>query len=80
MRRGPLLPGVENTHVASLSREFMRAVGNHAPEARPGPRHFGICAALVIAGVTLEVVGPRQSSPSHSTGTQASAGLRYVSR
>jgi hypothetical protein len=32
MRRGPLPPGVETNHVASLSREFMRAVGDHAPE------------------------------------------------
>ena len=32
MRRGPLLPGVDDDHVASLGRELMRAVGNLAPE------------------------------------------------
>ncbi|MDA0183642.1 hypothetical protein OJ997_25260 [Solirubrobacter phytolaccae] len=32
MRRGPLLPGVDKAQVSSLDREFMRAVGNLAPE------------------------------------------------
>lgn len=32
MRRGPLLPGVDEEHVASLGRELMRAVGNLATE------------------------------------------------
>jgi hypothetical protein len=32
MGRGPVLPGVEDDHVAGLGREFMRAVGNLAPE------------------------------------------------
>jgi hypothetical protein len=32
MRRGPILPGVGDEHVASLGREMMRAVGNIAPE------------------------------------------------
>jgi hypothetical protein len=32
MRRGPVLPGVDDEHVASLDRELMRAVGNLAPE------------------------------------------------
>jgi hypothetical protein len=32
MRRGPLLPGVDDEHVASLGRELMRAVGNADPE------------------------------------------------
>jgi hypothetical protein len=32
MRRGPLLPGVDDEHVASLGRELMRAVGNLAAE------------------------------------------------
>lgn len=35
MRRGPLLPGVDLGHVASLSRELMRAVGNPEPEPEP---------------------------------------------
>jgi hypothetical protein len=33
MRRGPIRPGVDDEHVASLGRELMRAVGN--PEAEP---------------------------------------------
>ena len=33
MRRGPLLPGVDEQHVASLGRELMRSVGN--PGAEP---------------------------------------------
>lgn len=32
MRRGPLLPGVDDGHVAGLGRELMRAVGNPEPE------------------------------------------------
>jgi Putative DNA-binding domain len=32
MRRGPVLPGVDDEHVASLGRELMRALGNLAPE------------------------------------------------
>jgi hypothetical protein len=32
MRRGPVLPGVDEELVASLSRELMRAVGNPDPE------------------------------------------------
>jgi hypothetical protein len=32
MRRGPLLPGVDDDHVLSLGRELMRAVGNPEPE------------------------------------------------
>jgi Putative DNA-binding domain len=32
MRRGPLLAGVDDEHVASLGRELMRAVGNPDPE------------------------------------------------
>jgi hypothetical protein len=32
MRRGPILPGVDDGHAASLGREFMRAVGNHGWE------------------------------------------------
>lgn len=32
MRRGPVLPGIDNELVASLSRELMRAVGNPGPE------------------------------------------------
>jgi Putative DNA-binding domain len=32
MRRGPVLPGVDDEHVASLGRELMRALGNLAQE------------------------------------------------
>jgi hypothetical protein len=32
MRRGPMLPGVDDRQVASLGRELMRAVGNPAEE------------------------------------------------
>ncbi|MET0510153.1 MAG: hypothetical protein ABW135_00500 [Thermoleophilaceae bacterium] len=32
MRRGPLLPGVDEQHVASIGRELSRAVGNQIPE------------------------------------------------
>ncbi len=32
MRRGPMLPGVSDEHVASLGRELMRAIGNQEPE------------------------------------------------
>jgi hypothetical protein len=32
MRRGPVLPGVDDEHVASLGRELMRALGHLAPE------------------------------------------------
>jgi hypothetical protein len=32
MRRGPVLPGVDEEHVASLGRELMRALGNFATE------------------------------------------------
>jgi len=33
MRRGPILPGVDEEHVASLGRELMRAVGSFVPES-----------------------------------------------
>lgn len=32
MRRGPLLPGVDDEHIASVGRELMRVLGNHEPE------------------------------------------------
>ena len=32
MRRGPLLPGVDDEHVAGLGRELMRALGSPEPE------------------------------------------------
>jgi Schlafen, AlbA_2 len=32
LRRGPLLPGVDDEHVASLGRELMRALGSSQPE------------------------------------------------
>ena len=33
MKRGPLSPGVDEAHVASLARELMRALGHHAWES-----------------------------------------------
>jgi hypothetical protein len=36
MRRGPILPGVDDGRAASLGHEFMRAVGNPAGEPDPG--------------------------------------------
>src|SRR4051812_24878659 len=33
-RRGPLLRGVDDQHVAGLGRDVMRAVGNPAPEPK----------------------------------------------
>ena len=32
MRRGPLLAGVDDDHLASLGRELLRSVGVHTPE------------------------------------------------
>ena len=60
MRRGPVLPGVDDEHVASLGRELMRALGHLAPEPWPGPS---------TSGAARRRVGER-SSPAASAGPE----------